>query len=154
LIIDPYQKMGRLLKRFQGYQHTLEENGIEFDPALVIATEPGLLEGKEAMNQLLALPEPPTAVFAVSDYLATGALMAIKQAGLKVPENISLVGFGDVEFAAYSDPPLTTVSVPAYEIGRLAAKVLMEAIDQEASQPRQYCLDADLIIRNSCSELK
>jgi DNA-binding LacI/PurR family transcriptional regulator len=154
LIIGPYKKTGRVMKRFKGYQQALEESGIEFDPTLVISTEPGLLEGKHAMKQLLALPKPPTAVFAVSDYLAIGALKSIKQAGLKVPENISLVGFDGGEFAAYSDPPLTTVRVPAHEMGRLAANVLMDAIDQDISHPRQYCLDADLIIRESCSKLQ
>ena len=154
LIIGPYKKMGRLLKRFKGYQQALKDNGIEFDPALVISTEPGLLEGKQAMHQLLTLPDRPTAVFAVSDHLAFGALSSIKQAGLKVPQDISLVGFDGVEFVAYCDPPLTTVRVPAYEMGRLAVKVLMDAIDQDIKRPLQYCLDADLIIRKSCSELR
>ena len=154
LIIGPYKKMGRLLKRFKGYQQALKDNGIEFDPALVVSTEPEFLEGKQAMLQLLALPKPPTAVFAVSDHLAVSALSCIKQAGLNVPENISLVGFDGVEFTAYCDPPLTTVRVPAYEMGRLAAKVLLDAIDQEVRIPVQYCLDADLIVRNSCLELK
>jgi LacI family repressor for deo operon, udp, cdd, tsx, nupC, and nupG len=154
LIIGPYKKMGRLLKRFKGYQQALKDNGIEFDPALVISTEPGLLEGKQAMHQLLTLPDRPTAVFAVSDHLAFGALSSIKQAGLKVPQDMSLVGFDGVEFVAYCDPPLTTVRVPAYEMGRLAVKVLMDAIDQDIRRPLQYCLDADLIIRKSCSELR
>lgn len=154
LIVGPYRKMGRLLKRFKGYRQALKDHGIKSDPLLVISTEPGLVEGKQAMRQLLSLPEPPTAVFAVSDHLAIGALSSIKQAGLKVPGDISLVGFDGVELAAYCDPPLTTVRVPAREMGRLAARVLLESIDDKASQTLQYCLDADLIIRKSCSELK
>jgi len=153
LIIGPYKKTGRVMKRFNGYQQALVESGIEFDPMLVISTEPGFLEGQHAMKQLLALPKPPTAVFAMSDYLAIGALKSIKKAGLKVPEDISLAGFDGVEYTAYCDPPLTTVRVPAYEMGRLAAKVLMDAMDQDVNQPRHYCLDADLVIRNSCSKL-
>ena len=154
LIIGPYKKMGRILKRYKGYQQALKDNGIKFDPALVVSTEPGFLEGKQAMHQLLALPERPTAIFAVSDHLAVGALSSIKQAGLKVPRDMSLVGFDGVEFTAYCDPPLTTVRVPAYEMGRLAAKILMDAIDQDVRSPLQYCLDADLIVRKSCSELE
>jgi DNA-binding LacI/PurR family transcriptional regulator len=154
LIIGPYRKMGRLLKRFKGYKQALKDRSIEFDPSLVISTEPGLLEGKQAMHQMLSLPEPPTAVFAVSDHLAIGALSSIKQAGLQVPGDISLVGFDGVELAAYCDPPLTTVRVPAREMGRLAARVLMELISNKARQTLQYCLDVDLIIRKSCSELK
>lgn len=154
LIIGPYKKMGRLEKRFKGYQQALKDNGIKFDPALVVSTEPEFFEGKQAMLQLLALPKPPTAVFAVSDHLAVGALASIKQAGLNVPENISLVGFDGVEFTAYCDPPLTTVKVPAYEMGRLAAKVLLDALDQDHRVPLQYCLDTDLVVRNSCAELR
>jgi DNA-binding LacI/PurR family transcriptional regulator len=67
---------------------------------------------------------------------------------------MSIVGFDGVEFTAYCDPPLTTVRVPAYEMGRLAAKVLMDAIAQEVRNSTQYCLEADLVVRNSCSELK
>lgn len=154
LIIGPYRKMGRLLKRFKGYQQALKDRGIQFDPSLVISTEPGLLEGKQAMRQLLLLPEPPSAVFAVSDHLAIGALSSIKQAGLRVPGDISLVGFDGVELTAYCDPPLTTVRVPAKEMGRLATEVLIKSINNRSGRVLQYYLDADLIIRKSCSELK
>jgi DNA-binding LacI/PurR family transcriptional regulator len=154
LIIGPYRKMGRLLKRFKGYQQALKDHGIQFDAALVVSTEPGLLEGKQAMRQLLHLPEPPSAVFAVSDHLAIGALSSIKQAGFQVPGDISLIGFDGVELAAYCDPPLTTVRVPARDMGRLATEVLMKSINNGVKRPLQYCLDADLIIRKSCSELK
>jgi DNA-binding LacI/PurR family transcriptional regulator len=154
LIIGPYRKMGRLLKRFKGYQQALKDHAIQFDPALVVSTDPGLLEGKQAMRQLLHLPEPPSAVFAVSDHLAIGALSSIKQAGFQVPGDISLVGFDGVELAAYCDPPLTTVRVPARDMGRLATEVLMKSINNGVKRALQYCLDADLIIRKSCSELK
>ncbi|UCE53979.1 MAG: LacI family DNA-binding transcriptional regulator [Desulfobacterales bacterium] len=154
LIIGPYRKMGRLLKRFKGYQQALKDHGIQFDAALVVSTEPGLLEGKQAMRQLLHLPEPPSAVFAVSDHLAIGALSSIKQAGFQVPGDISLIGFDGVELAAYCDPPLTTVRVPARDMGRLATEVLMKSINNGVKRAMQYCLDADLIIRKSCSELK
>ena len=154
LIIGPYMKMGRLLKRFKGYQQALKDHGIKFDPSLVISTEPGLIEGKQAMRQLLHLQRPPSAVFAVSDHLAIGALSSIKQAGFQVPADISLVGFDGIELASYCDPPLTTVRVPAEEMGRLAAKVLLKLIDDKARKTLQYCLDADLIIRKSCAELK
>jgi len=83
-----FEKMGRLLKRFKGYQQALKDSGIEFNHELVISTEPGLPDGKQAVRQLLALPEPPTAVFAVSDHLAVGALSSVKQAGLEVPRDM------------------------------------------------------------------
>lgn len=151
LIVGPYKKVGRVKKRFLGYQKALKESDIKFDPALVIATEPDLMEGRQAMRQILSLKDPPTAVFAASDRLAIGGLLEIKHAGLSVPQDVSLVGFDDVEFAAYCDPPLTTVRVPAKEMGYLAVKTLVQCIESPAEAARQYCLDTDLIIRDSCS---
>lgn len=151
LIVGPYEKVGRVKKRFLGYQSALRENGIDFDSSLVVATEPDLMEGRQAMQRLLSLPQRPTAVFAASDRLAIGGLLAIKQAGLTVPEDVSLVGFDDVEFAAYCDPPLTTVRVPAREMGHLAVRVLLDTIRGSSVAASQYCLDTDLIIRQSCS---
>ena len=72
--------------------------------------------------------------------------------GLKVPQYVSIAEFDDIDFAAYSYPPLTTVRVTSYEIGRLVAKYLIDAIAQKSLQLRHYCLDTDLIIRNSCRQ--
>ena len=154
LLIGPFTKMGRVTKRLEGYMSALEKNGIPFDPSLVIEREPTLIDGKEAMGVLLSLPEPPTAVFAASDWLAIGGLAAIKERGLHVPEDISLAGFDDIDVAAYCDPPLTTMRVPAYEMGQQAMSVLLEMINNNGTAIRQYCLETDLIIRKSCSEFK
>jgi DNA-binding LacI/PurR family transcriptional regulator len=155
LIIGPYEKLGRVKKRYEGYKNVLKSHGIDFDAKLVFATaEPHLLEGKQAMGHLLNIPNPPTAIFAASDRLAIGAMTAARQAGLTVPEDVSVVGFDDIEFAAYYDPPLTTIRVPAREIGHLAVKVLLENIDNDTNEVKQYLLDSDLIIRKSCSTPK
>jgi LacI family repressor for deo operon, udp, cdd, tsx, nupC, and nupG len=74
--------------------------------------------------------------------------------GLRVPEQVSLAGFDDIEWAAFCDPPLTTVRVPAYQMGELAMKVLLDMIEKGKIEAQQYCLNTDLIIRNSCVELK
>lgn len=102
---------------------------------------------------LLSLPEGPTAVFAASDWLAIGGLAAIKERGLRVPEDFSLAGFDDIDVAAYCDPPLTTIRLPAYEMGRIAMRALSEMIKNGESEVRQYCLETDLIVRESCAEL-
>jgi DNA-binding LacI/PurR family transcriptional regulator len=153
LLVGPYEKVGRVKKRFMGYKKALEDHNIPFDSSLVVSSEPDLMEGKQAMHQLLSISNPPTAVFAASDRLAIGGLTAIKEKGLKVPQNISLVGFDDVEFAAFCDPPLTTVRVPAKEIGQLAVKLISEAIEKGNYQVKKYCLNTELIIRNSCKEV-
>jgi DNA-binding LacI/PurR family transcriptional regulator len=152
--MGPFQKAERVKKRFNGYKAALEQYGIPFDSELVIEKEPTLVDGKEAMARLLSLPERPTAVFAASDTLAMGALPAIKERGLRVPDDISLAGFDDTDFAAYCDPPLTTVRVLALEMGQLSVRVLLEMIDKGPNHVCQYCLDTNLIIRDSCAPPK
>ncbi|MFZ7128082.1 MAG: LacI family DNA-binding transcriptional regulator [Desulfobacterales bacterium] len=151
LIIGPYSKLGRVQKRLDGYRSALREAGIGFDPELVLENAPVLEDGKESMHHLMSLDDPPTAVFAASDILAIGALSAAKEMGLNVPADVSIAGFDDNDFAAYCDPPLTTVRVPSHEIGRLAARHLIETIESGAAQIRQYSLRTDLIVRGSCA---
>ena len=153
LIIGPYTKVERVNKRLEGFKAALKEYGLSYDPALVIEKEPTLVDGKEAMSRLLTTPERPTAVLAASDTLAVGALAAARDMRLRVPEDISLAGFDDIEVAAYCNPPLTTVNVPAYEIGQIAFKNLLNMINDKSSHVEQYCLDTSIIIRNSCREL-
>lgn len=154
LIIGPYSKMGRTKKRLEGYQAALADNGIPLDMSLVVERDLDFLEGKQGMFKLLSLPNPPSAVFAASDTLAIGALAAAKEMGMRIPGHVSLAGFDNIEFAAYCDPPLTTISVPAYRMGQLAVKTLLEIMEKDVTEVFQYCLDTDLIIRQSCAEYK
>ncbi len=154
LIIGPYSKVERVSKRLDGFKAALASHGLTFHPEWVLEKEPTLMDGKEAMNTLLSLPERPTAVFAASDTLALGAMAAIREAGLRIPEDISLAGFDDVDVAAYCNPPLTTIRVPAYEIGLKAMKILLEMVNNPATPAQRYCMDTSLIVRGSCSELK
>ena len=153
LIIGPYTKVERVNKRLEGFKAALKEYGLSYDPALVIEKEPTLVDGKEAMSRLLTTPERPTAVLAASDTLAVGALAAARDMRLRVPEDISLAGFDDIEVAAYCNPPLTTVNVPAYEIGQIAFKILLNMINDKSRHVEQYCLDTSVIVRGSCREL-
>lgn len=153
LIIGPYTKVERVKKRLEGFQAALKDYGLSYDPALVIEKEPTLVDGKEAMSRLLAAPERPTAVLAASDTLAVGALAAARDMRLRVPQDISLAGFDDIEVAAYCNPPLTTVNVPAYEIGQIAFKILLHMSNNQSRHVEQYCLDTSIIVRGSCREL-
>jgi len=150
LIVSLFHTVGRIRKRFEGFKDALEQHNIPFDPELVFEREPTLFEGKEAMSRMLSLPNPPEAVFAASDYLALGALTAAKQRGLRVPEDISIAGFDDIEFSAYSDPPLTTLRSPAYEMGQMAVKFMAEMVRGKA-EVRQYRFEPELVIRKSCA---
>jgi DNA-binding LacI/PurR family transcriptional regulator len=154
LILGPYTKVGRARKRLEGYRAALEENGIPFDLSLVIEKQPTLAEGKEAMGALLSWERRPSAVFAASDMLAIGALVAAREKGLQVPRDISVAGFDDIDFAAYCNPPLTTVRVPAKEIGETAVQVLLEMIEGNSDKGRQIALETELVIRASCEEFR
>ncbi len=154
LIMGPYSKVGRVRKRWAGFQAAMAKYGLKIDPDLVIEKEPTLQNGQEAMNQLLDRPEWPTAVFAASDVFAIGALKAAKEKGLNVPRDISIAGHDDIDFAAYTDPPLTTVQVPSHEIGRLAVEVLLSKIENNKGRVQQHCLETHLVIRESCCDKK
>lgn len=147
--------------RLAGYRQALERHGIEYDEALVrsvldedrdkyMGIEPRT-GGCNEMKKLLQLEHPPTAVFAVSDRLAVGAMSAISQAGLTVPNDIALVGFDDVKYAA--DMDLTTVAQPAFETGQVAGRLLIKKLQKRgvaARKCQQIVLPAKLVIRGTC----
>jgi DNA-binding LacI/PurR family transcriptional regulator len=102
------------------------------------------------MKRLLALQSPPTAVFASSDVMAIGALMAIQEEGLQVPNDVSLVGFDDIAEASTTTPKLTTVSQPKYQTGQVAAQLLFDRIEGASPGERQkIVLSHQLVIRDS-----
>ncbi|MGD8256303.1 MAG: LacI family DNA-binding transcriptional regulator [Desulfobacterales bacterium] len=154
LIVGPYTKVERVKKRLEGFKAALKDHGLSYDPSLVIEKEPTLIDGKEAMSRLLSLSVRPTAVLAASDTLAVGALAAARDMGVRIPKDISIAGFDDIDVAGYCNPPLTTIRVPADDIGRLAFKILLDMINTRGSQIQQYCLDTSLIIRGSCRKLE
>lgn len=150
LLIGPYSKSSRIRARYEGYKAALKKYNINYDQSLVIPRVPSLVEGREAANTLLDLPDQPTAIFAASDSLAIGALTAAKDKGMKVPKDISVAGFDNVEFTSHCDPPLTTVQVPAMDMGNRAMTVLLDMIKSGEQKVRRYDLETDLIIRKSC----
>jgi LacI family transcriptional regulator, galactose operon repressor len=143
----------RALVRWQAYRKCLGDHDLAYDPQLVLEKGYSFSEGKEAMTHLLDLPLPPSAVFCGNDVLAVGAIVGAKERGLKIPEELSVAGFDDMEVSAFYDPPLTTVAVPAYEMGRMAAKILIENLRGESQRPQQYVLEAKLIVRGSTAKI-
>jgi LacI family transcriptional regulator len=98
---------------------------------------------------LLDLTNPPTAIWTVNDLLAIGVLRAINERGLRVPEDVALAGFDDIEFAQQLYPPLTTVRMPAYELGLRAAEFLFERLDDPKREPMTEVMPVQLVIRGS-----
>lgn len=150
---EPYSALSYL--RFAGYRETLDEAGIPFDPALVVESKAGQSAGYASMQKLLALPNPPTAVFTHNDVLAMGAIRAIYDAGLSVPHDISVVGYDDTISAAYLNPRLTTVKFPVAEMGCRAGQMILELAQKKGSLPaRTIMLPVELMVRGSTAPLK
>jgi LacI family repressor for deo operon, udp, cdd, tsx, nupC, and nupG len=141
-------------KRFQGYADALAEAGLALEPELVRYGTFSIPTGTEQMAALLALPQPPTAVFCGSDEIAIGAIRAIKQAGLQVPEDISIVGFDNIYFAAAYDPPLTTIDQPARQLGHAAMRLLADRLAGQDGPKRGVTVPYTLIIRGSTAAPK
>jgi LacI family transcriptional regulator len=135
--------------RTDGYRSALERAGVRFDPALVrngdFRHEGGFGRGGE----LLDLPDPPSAVFAGSDQQAFGLYEAARQRGLRVPQDLSVVGFDDLPVARWVSPPLTTVRQPLAEMGRAAAQMLDDLIDGLPLRTNRVELSTELIVRES-----
>lgn len=140
--------------RLQGYKLGLANAGISFDPALVEEvdfTEDG---GFRGMQALLARSPELTAVFAIDDIIAIGAMKAIKEQGYAVPDDISVMGFNDDPLASYIDPALTTVRIPIYEMGMRAAQMLIKVVCGQEVPEHQQVLISEIVVRKSCVELK
>jgi LacI family transcriptional regulator len=136
--------------RLLGYQSGLAAHGLSADQLLIQAGDFTVQSGIDCTNTLLAASPRPTAILAANDLIAMGALSAIRAAGLRVPEDIAVVGFDDIQSAALVSPPLTTVSLFQEQIGRRAAEMLLERLDGTApAGGRCEELPASLVVRES-----
>ncbi len=137
-------------QRLQGYRQALAGAGLPYDESLVEQGNFDEESGRAAMARLLTRPVRPSAVFVASDMVAMGALRALREAGLRVPEDVAVVGFDDIAAARFITPALTTVHVPTYGLGWSAAELLLQLVAQEAPQQTQVLLDTELVVRESC----
>lgn len=141
------QNMIAGMDRLEGYLAALRANGIDPDPNLVAAGDFSEASGQTAMQCLI--PFKPDAVFVASDSMAVGALRALRNANLRVPQDMALAGFDDMPFAERTDPPLTTVRQPIHRAGALAAETLIDLISNPDSPPRRIILPTELVVRAS-----
>jgi len=137
------------LARLDGYRSALERAGAQFDPALVRYGDFHHEGGFARAVELLDLPEPPTAIFAGSDQQAFGVYEAARQHGLRIPEDLSVVGFDELPVARWASPPLTTVRQPLAEMGNVAAQMLGELIEGVPLRSTRVELSTELIVRES-----
>jgi len=135
-------------ERFSGYRQVLDEADIGFAPDLVAHGDGGPEAGMRAAAKLLALPDPPTALFCYNDMQALGALRAARERRLSVPADLSVIGLDDLYLSSYTDPPLTTVQQPKQEMGRLAAQILLELLSGKTPESR-ITVEGKLVVRES-----
>ena len=142
--------------RLAGYHDALQAAGLPYEEALVRFGDFVPESGYEAARSLLQETPPPTALFVASDVVAFGAMAAVRECGLSIPDDLALVGFDDVPLARYIDPPLTTVRLPAAELGRQAGRMIISLIQngEVASENRNVILDTELIVRASCGAVQ
>lgn len=140
------------LDRLAGYRQALAAAGIPFDAALVLTGTGRVGGGERALPQLLGLAEPPTAVFCYNDMTAIGLLCAARKQGVRIPEELAVVGFDDIPFASYVQPPLTTVAQPKPELGRRAVEMALALLAADGDGGRSVSdvlLQGELIVRAS-----
>ena len=136
-------------ERYDGYCAALEDNGIPFDSRLVHNVKPYIDDGFAIMNDLLASGESIETVFCGCDTIAVGVMESILQHNLKIPDDIRVASYDDIEFAAYLRVPLTTVRQPRDRIGRIGTEKLIEKIKQPTNKPINMVIKPELVFRQS-----
>ncbi len=140
--------------RLDGVLMTLSAAGLPIDEALIDTESDYTPEGGyEAACVLLDRPNPPTAIFAFNDLIGFGVMSYAYQHGIRVPQDLSVIGFDDIKLAAFMNPALTTIAQPKYELGRKAAEILLERIHGEVCPPQTMILPTRLVVRQSTAQV-
>ncbi len=136
---------------YAGYERALRAAGLAVDPDCVVEVPAFTVEaGQQTMQRLLERPDPPTAVFGSSDVLAIGAMRAIEERGLRVPQDVAVVGYNNIDLAAWVKPALTTVTAPSYDMGVAAMTMLLDLLAGRPVKKRRVTLPTRLVVRQSC----
>ncbi|MCB0170570.1 MAG: LacI family DNA-binding transcriptional regulator [Anaerolineae bacterium] len=138
------------IRRRQGYEDGLQRAGLPVIPELIQIGDYTRKTGYECAKQFLNLPDPPTAIFAANDESAFGVVEAASESGLRIPEDLSIVGFDNIPQTAHTNPPLTTVAQFIDQMGYVATKMLIELIQNKSLENRLHKIPTRLIVRDSC----
>lgn len=148
VITAPTDGNDRARARLEGFRQAIAAAGRDLPPEYTVTVNYGIAEGAQAFETLMGLEEPPTAILCGNDTLAFGVLLAAQRAGVSIPQELSVTGFDDLPQARFMSPPLTTVAVPANEIGRQVADTLIASIGGD-TPPHRRLLEAPLVLRQS-----
>lgn len=141
--------MVSIVQREGGYKKALADSGIEFREEFIKYGDYSFNSGLRAANQFVSMKDRPTAIFSISDIMAIGALRAIRENSLKVPEDMAVAGFDNINFASMCNPTLTTISQPKYDMGCISMELLLQQIRGELKEPKDILLEYEMIIRES-----
>lgn len=144
-----FTEFGKDKDRNRGYQKALEEAGIAVNPNWILVDKHTIEDGKQVMRLLLEMKDCPTAVFTGSDEIASGLMLAAKQAGLAIPKDLAILGFDDQPIAEVLEPALSTIRQPIEQMGRKAGEILLAMLEQGDLEPEVYELPVELIVRKS-----
>lgn len=150
IIVDEPQQTLRL----KGFQKALQAEGISLDCEMIQQGHSTLESGYAATQQLLALPNRPTAIFATTDWMALGAIEAALDAGLQIPQDLSIIGLDDIVVSAHIRPPLTTVAVPKFQLAKEATELLFRVINETTTLPVSRFIEPILVLRRSTAPLQ
>lgn len=155
-IILGYKHIATFYERLEGYKKALTEANIQIDENLIKFDKPSKDSGFKLTMELLNMKNPPTAIFGGNNFISIGVMIAIKELGLKIPDDVSLVSFDDIEIMSQVYPFLTVISQPAYSMGVIATELLIRRIENKdkIKEKREIILKPELIIRESIKELK
>lgn len=137
--------------RTRGYIMALEAAGVPFVPELFAEADWSFHGGYQAAQKLLARGQPFSALFSHNDQMAIGALRALREAGRRAPEDVSVVGYDDIPAAEYCEPPLTTIRQPMREVGAVATRLLIQAVEKPGAPQGEILLKTELVMRGSCA---
>ncbi len=153
--IGPTQKKHQVFNehRYKGFLDAMAEAGIPVDEDFIVDTILTAADGYESAQTLIRRGKLPTALFCGNDTVALGAMRALNEGGIKIPGDISIVGFDNIDTVKYVKPALTTIAVPTQELGRLAVKVLLDRLETGREYPLQVTIPFTLVERESCRNL-
>jgi LacI family transcriptional regulator len=137
-------------RRFAGYKQALHDAGLRVEPELIMNGNFHPDSGWELGREMLLLPNAPSAIFACNDLMAIGVLRAAAELGLRIPDDLAMVGYDDIELSSYTNPPLTTIKQPTAEMGLTALKFLLGRITDPQSVRQNAVLPVSLVVRGSC----
>jgi DNA-binding LacI/PurR family transcriptional regulator len=152
-MISGQQSFVSFRDRLKGFRRALDERSVEIDPDFIQESTPDSYGGYIKTMVLMKLIPRPTAIFAGNDIIAVGAMRAFRELGVRCPEDVSLIGFDDLAFSEMTHPPLTTVSQPAYQMGSVATRMLLDRIKGSDEPAKNMVLGTALRIRGSVAPL-